>query len=45
MGGCEGNSRTFAQAFEERFIVRDMAMLADHSNFMAFDINDEGDAL
>ena len=40
----EGNQRTFAQAFRERYIVRDMAMLADHNNFMAFDINDEGDA-
>ena len=37
--------RSFATAFEERFIVRDMAMVADHSNFMCFDINNEADAL
>ncbi len=44
MGG-EGSKRSFARAFEERFVVRDMAMLADHKNFMAFDINNESDAL
>ena len=37
--------RTFAQAWEERFAVRDMAMLADHNNFMVFDIDNEADAL
>ena len=41
---CEGD-RSFARAFEERFVVRDMAMVADHSNFMCFDINNEADAL
>ena len=37
--------RSFAKAFEERFMIRDMAMMADHNNFMTFDINDEKDAL
>lgn len=26
-------------------MIRDMAMMADHNNFMSFDINDEKDAL
>jgi len=37
--------RSFTKAFEERFMIRDMAMMADHNNFMSFDINDETDAL
>ena len=37
--------RSFAKAFEERFRIRDMAMIADHNNFMTFDINNERDAL
>lgn len=37
--------RSFSKAFEERFMIRDMAMMADHNNFMTFDINDEKDAL
>ena len=41
---CEGD-RSFHTAFEERFVVRDMAMVADHSNFMCFDINNEARAL
>ena len=26
-------------------MIRDMAMMADHNNFMTFDINDEKDAM
>ena len=37
--------RSFTKAFEERFKIRDMAMIADHNNFMTFDINNERDAL
>jgi len=37
--------RTFSSAFEERFLIRDVAMMADHNKFMAFDINDESDAM
>lgn len=37
--------RSFTKAFEERVLVRDMAMLADHNNFMTFDIEDEKDAI
>ena len=37
--------RSFAKAFEERFLVRDMKMLADHNNFMSFDIDNELDAI
>ena len=37
--------RSFSKAFEERFKIRDMAMIADHNNFMTFDINNERDAL
>ena len=37
--------RSFSKAFEERFMIRDMAMMADHNNFMTFDINDEKDAI
>lgn len=33
------------KAFEERFMIRDMAMMADHNNFMMFDINNEKEAL
>ena len=41
----EEDGRSFSKAFEERFAVRDMAMMADHNNFMSFDINSEKDAL
>ena len=33
--------RSFQSAFKQRFSIRDMAMMADHNNFMSFDINDE----
>ena len=39
----EGSDRPFTKAFEQRFAVRDMAMLADHNNFMTFDINEEAE--
>lgn len=29
----------------DRFLVRDMALMADHNNFMSFDINSEKDTL
>ena len=37
--------RTFSKAFMDRFLVRDMALMADHNNFMSFDINSEKDTL
>jgi hypothetical protein len=41
----EEGGRSFSKAFEDRFTVRDIAMMADHNNFMSFDINSEKDAL
>ena len=37
--------RSFNKAFKDRVLVRDMAMLADHNNFMTFDIENESHAI